>query len=166
MANSCTKEKQKFPLNLIEGKTIKIAKIETPFDNLVNEKQKEFVLSFTKLLSDIGFPIKYVKLPDLFSKSLNITDTIQKYELVKCLGSNAFKWDGKVSSSFRDYIQQGLSIKKQEYINAVKKRNNLINIFDELMSEFDILLTYPATGEAPKGLHFTGDATLCVRSEE
>lgn len=108
-------------------------------------------------VADVTLPTEFAQIEEEahrwisgFELSRNITWEIEHH------------WD-KISQTLRHgRILDGLSCSFERYRNALefaeRCRGSLRRVFDD----YDVLLTAPATGEAPIGLHSTGNGSLCV----
>ena len=72
---------------------------------------------------------------------------------------------GLVSSVMKSLISEGRGVSSTDYARARAAQVRLAHLFDRWLREqvrLDVLLVAPATGEAPIGLDYTGDASLCA----
>ena len=72
---------------------------------------------------------------------------------------------GLVSSVMTSLINEGRGVSGIDYARARAAQVRLAHLFDRWLHEemrLDVLLVAPATGEAPVGLDYTGDASLCA----
>ena len=67
-----------------------------------------------------------------------------------------------MSSSLREMIERGQKYLALDYNDAVDHINALNIAMDEIMSEYDAILTPATTGEAPVGLESTGSPIFCT----
>ena len=58
-------------------------------------------------------------------------------------------------------IEHGRTVTAPHYLAAFQGRERLLEIWDELLEDYDAVITPAATGEAPVGLQSTGDAVHC-----
>jgi Asp-tRNA(Asn)/Glu-tRNA(Gln) amidotransferase A subunit family amidase len=111
-----------------------------------------------KTLDAAGARIRDVTLPDSFA-GLRVAarESINCYERSKSLASEWHSQRELLSDRMQRCIRQGLEIRYEDYIAAVRLgetcRAQLGNVFDGL----DVLLTPCTNGEAPVGLAHTGD---------
>jgi Asp-tRNA(Asn)/Glu-tRNA(Gln) amidotransferase A subunit family amidase len=68
----------------------------------------------------------------------------------------------KVSRVLRDLLAEGTRTPDAEYRSALDQRTVLIKAFSAWASDYDAILTPPATGEAPSA-ETTGDPRFCTR---
>jgi amidase len=70
-----------------------------------------------------------------------------------------------VSASITALVEQGRALPATEYAHAKALQVQMALRFDEWLTEtagLDALLVAPASGEAPRGLDYTGDAAFCT----
>jgi Asp-tRNA(Asn)/Glu-tRNA(Gln) amidotransferase A subunit family amidase len=70
-----------------------------------------------------------------------------------------------VSAPMRDLVEQGRKLSAVDYARVKVLQGRMANRFDQWIKEtagLDALLVAPATGEAPKGIDYTGDASFCA----
>jgi Asp-tRNA(Asn)/Glu-tRNA(Gln) amidotransferase A subunit family amidase len=70
-----------------------------------------------------------------------------------------------VSAPMRGLVEQGRKLSGVEYARVKVLQGRMANRFDRWIKEtagLDALLVAPASGEAPKGIDFTGDASFCA----
>jgi Asp-tRNA(Asn)/Glu-tRNA(Gln) amidotransferase A subunit family amidase len=74
----------------------------------------------------------------------------------------AFEYDvhgDKLSAALRDgLLTPGRTMPLSDYVEAIEVAEAFRDRLDDLFGEFDVLLAPSAVGEAPAGLHSTGDA--------
>jgi Asp-tRNA(Asn)/Glu-tRNA(Gln) amidotransferase A subunit family amidase len=70
-------------------------------------------------------------------------------------------WD-EISETLRNNrLKHGLACSFERYSEALAHAVRCRELLAPVFREYDVLLTSPATGEAPVGLNSTGDASLC-----
>lgn len=81
---------------------------------------------------------------------------------------NAFHYGGIYDDGTDDLhpglcvaIERGRKITATQYLKAHEGRERLLSIWDEMMEDYDAVITPAATGEAPAGLESTGDPVFC-----
>jgi amidase len=70
-----------------------------------------------------------------------------------------------VSAAMTALVEQGRSLPATEYAKAKASQVKMALRFDRWLTEtaeLDALLVAPASGEAPRGLDYTGDAAFCT----
>ncbi len=68
----------------------------------------------------------------------------------------------RTSDPLKSLVGTGKAISATDYLAAKALQNQLRHALTRDLSAYDALLTLPAFGEAPAGLHYTGDAEYCA----
>ena len=68
----------------------------------------------------------------------------------------------KLSNKIVEAIERGMKYTSVEYNDALSKIDTANTYFKQFFNDYDAILTPSATGEAPKGLEFTGDPIFCT----
>ena len=68
----------------------------------------------------------------------------------------------KLSGKIVEAIERGMKYTSVEYNDALSKIDTANSYFKQFFHDYDAILTPPATGEAPKGLEFTGNPIFCT----
>jgi Asp-tRNA(Asn)/Glu-tRNA(Gln) amidotransferase A subunit family amidase len=104
--------------------------------------------------------VQDLALPDDFSRLTEAREIIDTYERARTL---ALEWQHHrdlISPQMTKRIQRGLAVSYVQYVEtwqfATACRERLQSVF----ADVDVLLAPSATGEAPEGLHSTGDSTF------
>lgn len=81
---------------------------------------------------------------------------------------NAFHYGGLWDKSGGDLhpllgegIERGRKVTATQYLAALEGRKKLLGLWDEMLEDYDAILTPAATGEAPAGLDSTGNPVFC-----
>ena len=62
----------------------------------------------------------------------------------------------------RAALAEGSRVSDAELAEALAVRDELARALDDFLLDFDAIITPPAPGEAPAGLHTTGDPSFCT----
>ena len=68
----------------------------------------------------------------------------------------------KLSDKIVEAIERGMKYTSVEYNDALSKIDAANIYFKQFFHDYDVILTPSATGEAPKGLDFTGNPIFCT----
>jgi amidase len=72
------------------------------------------------------------------------------------------RYPDRTSDHLKSLVATGKAINAADYLAAKALQEERRRALAGEMKEFDALLTLPAFGEAPRGLHYTGDAEYCA----
>ena len=114
-------------------------------------------------LAQAGATVTDVTLPAEFSRIEDAHRWISSFEFAR---NRAWEidhhWD-MISERLRNNrIRDGLDCSYETYRDARDFLERQRLVFDDLMADYDVLLTPAAAGEAPLGLHATGNASFCA----
>lgn len=114
-------------------------------------------------LAQAGATVSEVTLPAEFSRIEDAHRWISSFEFAR---NRAWEidhhWD-MISERLRNNrIRDGLDCSYETYRDARDFLERQRLVFDDLMADYDVLLTPAAAGEAPLGLHATGNASFCA----
>jgi amidase len=72
------------------------------------------------------------------------------------------RYPDRTSDHLKSLVQTGKAQPATDYLSAKASQEKWRYAFTAEMSGYDAVLTLPAFGEAPQGLHYTGDAEYCA----
>jgi amidase len=113
-------------------------------------------------LARAGAEVHDVPLPREFEAIDDTQLAISSFEFAR-----NFTWEienhwEKISETLRNNrLKHGLACSFERYSEAQDHAVRCRELLAPVFREYDVLLTSPATGEAPVGLNSTGDASLC-----
>ncbi|HEV7803701.1 MAG TPA: amidase [Burkholderiales bacterium] len=113
-------------------------------------------------LARAGAEVHDVALPREFEAIDDTQLAISSFEFAR-----NFTWEienhwEKISETLRNNrLKHGLACSFERYSEAQDHAVRCRELLAPVFREYDVLLTSPATGEAPVGLNSTGDASLC-----
>jgi Asp-tRNA(Asn)/Glu-tRNA(Gln) amidotransferase A subunit family amidase len=108
-------------------------------------------------LRDANVRVDAIDLPQACHGLNAFQETIYAYEANVEFSGHASRHPDKISSDLRELLTHGSQIPQERYQEALEKSMAARAAYEEMMLEFDFLLTPSAPGEAPRGLSKTGD---------
>jgi amidase len=72
------------------------------------------------------------------------------------------RYPDRTSDHLKSLVESGRAVFAADYLAAKALQEHLRDELTAAMSGYDAILTLPAFGEAPLGLHYTGDAEYCA----
>jgi len=102
-----------------------------------------------------------VPLPKAFDDAWDNVMVIMSREAAKSLASVESRHRIRLSPPLIALLDRGHRVTPEAYAKARTKRDEYRRWLDGLFDGCDAIATIPAPGEAPEGLHNTGDATFC-----
>jgi Asp-tRNA(Asn)/Glu-tRNA(Gln) amidotransferase A subunit family amidase len=111
-----------------------------------------------------------VLLPPVLAAAFRAHSTIHSYEAARSLASeydraNELRDSGKnasdpIGKGTRELIEQGMKITGEAYDDARRTAHQARKAVNDLMADFDVILSPSAPGAPPKGLTSTGNSTF------
>jgi amidase len=131
------------------------------FAKAESEQQQLFGASITRLRS-AGAVIDDLELTELDHINWDTINTILACEAAVIFGDLVARHPEKSSEHLKLLVKAGHDYSAADYLKAKAQQQALRDAFTAQMASYDAVLTLPATGEAPEGLDFTGDAAFCA----
>lgn len=136
----------------------RIAFVRTPNWPKADEATRE---AFEQLARDLGDACVAFDLPADYAQAWTIIRTLMVVDMGHRFGPIADRHGDAVSKVMRDLIDEGRAVTAMRYLTALDQRRTLATALAPLFSQFDAILTPPATGVAPLGHGSTGDPSFC-----
>lgn len=140
----------------------KLALLRTSEWHRASVEQQSLIDETVQKLIAAGAIVSVVTLPPLFEQVGAVAQTMCDAEAAVVNGRFAREAPPRISQPSLELVARGNAIAATEYIRAKDSQRTLIREFAALMAPFDGAITAPATGEAPRGLHDTGDGVFCI----
>jgi amidase len=125
------------------------------------EQQRAFDAAIVKL-RDAGAVLDELELSELDRVNWNAINTILACEGAAIFADLVARYPDRTSDHLKSLVEAGKKHSAIDYLSAKAMQEARKNAFAGEMSGYDALLTLPAFGEAPRGLHYTGDAEYCA----
>ena len=125
------------------------------------EQQRVFDAAVAKL-RDEGAVITEIELAELDRANWSAINTILTSEGAAIFAGLVARYPDRSSDHLKSLVETGRAHSATDYLAAKALQDKLRDAFTTDMSGYDAVLTLPAFGEAPKGLHYTGDAEYCA----
>jgi len=105
-----------------------------------------------------GARVDEVELPPVLEEAWSVHPTIQDYEAYRALAFEYDRYRDRIAAVTRDLLDNAAAITAEAYDAARRTTRLARQAFNELMTEYDAVLTPSAPGAAPRGLASTGSA--------
>jgi Asp-tRNA(Asn)/Glu-tRNA(Gln) amidotransferase A subunit family amidase len=125
------------------------------------EQQKAFDAAVARL-RDAGAVPEELELSELDRINWSTINTILACEGAAIFADLVARYPDRTSDHLKSLVEAGKKFSAIDYLSAKEIQETRKNAFAGEMSGCDALLTLPAFGEAPRGLHYTGDAEYCA----
>jgi Asp-tRNA(Asn)/Glu-tRNA(Gln) amidotransferase A subunit family amidase len=137
----------------------RFAFVKTPAWPLAEDTAKQEI---GKAVAALGTACDEVTLPALFDRAAEFHRTIMLAEIALNFGPYYERGKDRLSPPMREAIELGRAVRGVDYAEALRAREALHGELSELTGAYDAILTLPAAGPAPKGLHTTGNPVFCT----
>lgn len=139
----------------------RIAILKTPFDELLSQEQVKTVETAEMLMRASGASTDYITLPQFYWDGIEALAVLMACEAAVVHEKHLEKFPELLSMDMKELINKGKAYSTSDYIRAKNLQKQLRLSIVEYFQKFDAILAAPATGEAPKGLSFTGNPIFC-----
>ena len=107
--------------------------------------------------ADRGAVVREIGWPDKFAALAEAQRIVQVFETARAFAIEFEQNRDQLSPPLVALIEEGQSIGTETYLTALRTGRECAGSVDELFGAADIVLAPSAPGEAPRGLHSTGD---------
>ncbi len=125
------------------------------------EQQALFGAVIDKLRS-AGAVLEVLELSALDAVNWTAINTIMLSEATVIFSDLIARYPDRVSDVLKSHVESGKGKSAMDYLIAKAVQEERRAALDTELEGFDAVLTLPAFGEAPQGLHWTGDAEYCA----
>src|ERR1700726_1733329 len=125
------------------------------------EQQRAFDDAVAKL-RDAGAVLEELELSELDQTNWSTINTILACEGAAIFADLVARYPDRTCDHLKSLVEAGRQHSAIDYLLAKAMQEARRCAFAGEMSGYDALLTLPAFGEAPRGLHYTGDAEYCA----
>ena len=136
-----------------------LAYIKLPFMDKLDE---DVVEGFNEIKDELKGQVKEIELPESFAKIPDWHKIIMESDMARSFSGEYKKSKNKLSDKIIEAIERGMKYTSVEYNDALLKIDAANTYFKQFFYDYDAILTPSATGEAPKGLEFTGNPIFCT----
>jgi amidase len=145
------------PLNKPRLAVVRFAK----WSRVEGEQQKVFEAAIAKL-RDAGATLEEVELSELDDANWTTINCILSSEAALIFADLVARYPEGSSDHLKSLVENGKAHSATDYLAARAFQEAWRRKLTSELSDYDALLTLPAFGEAPRGLHYTGDAEYCA----
>lgn len=139
----------------------KLAVIRTPLWDSLSDAQKQNFDANLQRLEKAGAVLverRFDAMPDVLAG----VQTLLAVEADIAVGPTARANPALISQHMATLTEEGAATPDAQYRDALALRDRLRANFPAFLEGCDAIVTIPATGAAPRGLTYTGDASLCA----
>ena len=125
------------------------------------EQQKVFDAAI-ETLRRAGAVLEDVELAELDRVNWHAINVILAAEGAAIFEDLVTRYPDRTSDPLKALVASGEAITAIDYLEAKREQGRWRDALATDIKGFDAILTLPAFGEAPRGLHYTGDAEYCA----
>jgi Asp-tRNA(Asn)/Glu-tRNA(Gln) amidotransferase A subunit family amidase len=125
------------------------------------EQQQTFEAAVARLRG-AGAVLEELELSELDHANWKAINTILASEAAVIFADLVARYPDRTSDHLKSLVESGKAQSATEYLAAKAFQDKWRDALSAEISGCDALLTLPAFGEAPRGLHYTGDAEYCA----
>lgn len=125
--------------------------------------QAEMIAAMARAASTLGAAgakVRDLALPARFEGMAAAQATVMSYEGAANRADDALRNGAKMDPRLVEQCMRGFAVKAEDYVAAQQLAAECRAQLDAAFGDCDVLLTPAATGEAPEGLHSTGDTVM------
>ena len=101
-----------------------------------------------------------MELPADFAEFHHAQNDVLRFDAARVFSFERTRRSDLLSPSLRDELEAGLALTRSRYVEAQALIARCRTLFAAAIAPYDCLLGASAPGEAPRGLHHTGEATF------
>ncbi|MBV9969887.1 MAG: amidase [Xanthobacteraceae bacterium] len=138
----------------------RIGLTRTPMWANAQPETVEAVEDAARRLDDAGAEIVEIALPDEFASLGQAREIINDYERARGMAHEWHHHRAEISERLSKIIARGFGIAHADYVSAVRLAERCRAQLAGVFALADVLLAPCVRGEAPEGLHYTGDPSF------
>jgi len=139
--------------------TPRLAFVKTPAWGQADE---DVQAGFAELVELLGDRVEELDLSDLLEHAVGWHRTIMEADLARSFQREYQQGKEQLSDTLQEMIERGRQYLAVDYNYALAQIPGMNSALDEILLEYDAIITPAATGEAPAGLHSTGSPVFCT----
>jgi Asp-tRNA(Asn)/Glu-tRNA(Gln) amidotransferase A subunit family amidase len=136
---------------------LRVAMCKTPYWDKAEPSAQNAFATAAERLQQAGARIEEIELPARFRALNDAQRTISRGEGGAAFLPELLTHGERVHAEFRDMAENKLGITGEMMVEAYDLVADCTRTFESLVASFDAVVTPSAPGEAPEGLHTTGD---------
>jgi len=125
-------------------------------------EQRNAIEAAVEKLRNAGAVLQELELSELDHSNWKAINAILASEAAMIFADLVARYPDRTSDHLKSLVESGKAVTATDYLAAKALQDKWRNAFAAKISGYDAILTLPAFGEAPLGLHYTGDAEYCA----
>ena len=140
-----------------EARVYRIAILREPYPGTLEPEGVASLDRAAEALIKAGHHIVDLATPPALQPIARLQRLVMAYDMDKALGHERRLHESKLSSILKTYLDEGKGTSARAYDAAIATTRELMRDIHTIFGDNDVILSPSAPGEAPKGLHATGD---------
>jgi len=150
------------PVNVVlDQQKPRFAILKSPFDELLSQEQVDTLKNAAASLKASGASIEELSLPQTYWDGIEALAVLMSCEAAVVHKKHLEQFPELLGADIKELIEKGNAYSERDYLEAKNLQIALRKSIGNYFERFDAILAPPATGEAPKGLSFTGNPIFC-----
>lgn len=137
----------------------RFAFVRTP---LWQHAEPETQAKFAEFADGLGDLVTDVELDGSFVQCVDFQRLIMEFDIARNFSRDLERGRELLSQSLQDVIERGAKHTANDYERAVESRATYLKVLDEILDDYDAILTPSVPGEAPIASQSTGSPIFCT----
>ncbi len=134
-----------------------VAVLREPYPGTVEPEAVRALDTAAEGLARAGHAVTDLPMPPLLQPIPRLQRLVMAYDMDKSLGHERRHYETSLSSIMKSYLAEGRDTSSRAYDAAIATVREVQRDIDAVFGDADVILSPSAPGEAPRGLHATGD---------
>ena len=140
-----------------KGRRFTVAVLREPYPGAAEPEAVRALDRAAEALEAAGHTVIDLPTPPVWQQIPRLQRLVMAYDMDKALGHERRAHEASLSSIMKSYLDEGRGTSARAYDAAMATTRETVREVDAVFGKADVILSPPAAGEAPKGLHATGD---------
>ena len=140
-----------------QGKSYRLAVLREPYPGEAEPEAIRALDTTMEALRVAGHAVSDLPTPAALQPIPRLQRLVMAYEMDKALGHERRHHEASLSSILKTFLDEGRATSARSYDAAMATTRDAMRSLDTIFGDADVILSPSAGGEAPKGLHATGD---------
>ena len=136
---------------------LKFAVLREPYPSGAEPEAVVALDRAAEVLTRAGHSVLDLPMPPLLQPISRLQRLVMAYDMDKSLGHERRHYESSLSSIMKSYLDEGRGTSSRAYDAAIATTREVQRDIETVFGGVDVILSPSAAGEAPKGLHATGD---------
>ena len=139
------------------GRRFTVAVLREPYPVAAEPEAVRALDRAAEALAAAGHAVIDLPTPPAWQQIPRLQRLVMAYDMDKALGHERRTHEASLSSIMKTYLDEGRGTSARAYDAAMATTRETMREVDASFATADVVLSPPAAGEAPNGLHATGD---------